>query len=387
MHLPLFLITLWLWFRTVRLETDDERVASWATILMAVSPMLILTTATALSHAGSLFCMVAAGYGYSLTRHERPVLGATIAGLALGFSVAVRVQVALPFGVILGLAVLWEISRRRRWLALGALAVTTGSFALAVALYNLLLTGSVTTLPWSLSLPQEHWGFGAPLDAAPDYRHTFTRAIQNQLSVLVRLNGWFLGWPLSLGLLAVWYRLGRPLRGAHLWLIASLGLIVFNFCYYSPGVSDTGSLYHYELILPFALLGGHTISRAVEIKPRLVLSILVVHIVLGSGWFLAEKSLRLERFPRSGRRSDRSDASAGRASGPGPVRGLAVGVGTSRVVEQRLHSARSLGPRPHRLLPAERLRGAAAASRLLWRSSVLVLPSRSPEAPAGAVAV
>ncbi len=299
MHLPLLAFTLGLWFQIVRRgcgggEAGAE-VASWATVLLAASPMVVLTTATGMSHASSLFAMVALGWGLSLAQRDRPVAGGLVGGAALGLGMAVRVQVAVPFGGVLVGALALVLWRKRQWLGLVALSLSGGVWALAIGLYNRALTGSFTTLPWSFYRPREGYGFGAVLEGS-DYLHTVPAALENLAVVAVRMNGFLLGWPLSLAILALWWVTGKRTQGAAPWLWAGVALVAFNLGYYSPGVSDTGPIYHYELVLPLSILGAHALVVAFGRWPRLTSAALVVHLTLGTVPFLLEQASRLDRF-------------------------------------------------------------------------------------------
>ena len=73
-------------------------------------------------------------------------------------------------------------------------------------------------------------------------------AVENLVVSAVRLNGWWLGWPLSLGL------------------------------------------------LPASILGAHAIVRGLERWPRAVSAILLVHFAVGTTSFLWENVRRLDRL-------------------------------------------------------------------------------------------
>jgi len=289
-HLVFAALTLLVWFAAVR-SSNGVPVAAWATILLACSPMFVFTEATGLSHSTSLLCSVATGLGLQYCRRGRPWRGALLAGTALGFGLTVRPQVLLPVGAVFGGWLVFELLRRRQVAALGAFALALAPWLAAIAAYDQALTGSPWDLPWSLYVPHEAMGFDPP--------HGVERAFSNLAVSAARFNAWWLGLPLGLGVLAVWIRLGRPHRGLAPWAAAGLALIAFNFCYYSPGVSDTGPVYYFELLLPASLLGALTLSAAFARWPRPTASLLLVHLVLGTGSFVAEQSARLTRLHRA----------------------------------------------------------------------------------------
>jgi hypothetical protein len=287
LHLPLAALTLFAWFRIARAAAGDAA-GAWATAALALSPMFVFTNGTGLSNSTALCAMVLAGLGLLWCREGRPLAGAVLAGGALGFACTVRPQVAVPIGGVLGVVLLRHLVRARRFGALAACVASGGVFLLAIGVYDRAITGSPWRLPWSLFPSHETLGFVAP--------HSVGAALSNLLVSLVRWNGWWLGLPLSLGVVAVWWALGRPRCGLRLWGTAGLALVALDFLYYSPGVADTGPVYYAELLLPGSLLVGAAIAGALVRWPRLATSVLLVHALLGTGSFFVEQASRLSRL-------------------------------------------------------------------------------------------
>lgn len=294
LHLLLAPLGLWAWYRLVAGDAGSE-VAAWSTLLIAASPMFIFTNALALSHTTTLTCLILAGLGYRWSCSGRPVWGALLTGTALGFGLTVRPQVVVPMGLVIGLSSLYRLSRRRQPLAVAAL-VASGSFWLVlIGLYNWILSGSASKLPWYLFHPIEKFGFGHV--GGIDYVHTPWGAIENLWVVAVQLNGWWLGWPFSLGLILAWGAFAhRRRQGAALWLAGAAAIILLNVPYYSTGISETGPIYYFELLLPAAILGGHLIAYAFERWPSLTGALLLVHFALGTLTFVGEHGARLDRL-------------------------------------------------------------------------------------------
>ncbi len=293
LHLLLAPIALWAWYRVVETDAGTD-VAFWATILVAVSPMFILTNALGLSHTTTLTCLILAGLGLQWADGQRPIAGALLCGGALGFGLTVRPQVVVPMGMVLGLTALYRLVRRRHVGGVAAL-IASGSFWLVlIAFYNRMLSGSFLKLPWYLFQPIERFGFGHV--GGVDFDYTLWGAVENLLVTAVRFNGWWLGWPLSLGLVLAWLVLGRPRQGVSLWLLGGAAIILLNVPYYSPGISETGPIYYFELLLPAAILGGHAIARAQARWPRATTALLLVHFAFGTTSFLWENVARLDRL-------------------------------------------------------------------------------------------
>jgi hypothetical protein len=271
-----------------------KSIAAWATLALACSPMVLFTSATGLTQPLSLCCCVLAGLGYEWARGERALAGALLAGGAVALGSLTRLQAMLPVGAVFVPAVALALLRGRRF---GALAAFSGTLLFGLVLlgaYNHALSGSPFTLPWYLQCAIEHFGFGRvwKYDA---YEHTPVTALENLAVVLVRLNAWWLGWPCSLLVLGAWLWLKRP-GDLGIWLWAGLAVLAFEFLYYSPGASDTGAIYHYELILPGAFLAGAVANELVARSPALAGTAILVHVGLGTLTFIGEQALRLERL-------------------------------------------------------------------------------------------
>ena len=288
-HVPLAALTLWAFHRS--LKGNPAQIA--ATALLALSPMFVFTGATGLSHSTSLACVTLAALGLTLVREGRALPGAILTGLALGFGLLVRVQAVAPFGGVLGIWILVTLLRRRSWPALTALCATGALGVVAVLAYDVALTGDPLRLPWYLYRPLENMGFGEVFSEGASWVHTPAKALVNVVVTAVRMNGWWLGWPVSfLPLLLV----RRDDLSAALPLVAAgLGLFTFNLFYYSTGVSDTGPVYSFELLLPLCALAGAALTRAAA-RWRWVAPAVAVHLLLGTGTFWLEHAWRLHRL-------------------------------------------------------------------------------------------
>lgn len=292
MHLPILVVTLWAFYQAVR-RSSGVGFAQLATAALGISPMLAFTSATGLSHASALMWVVLMGLAVELGKEGRVHLAAVLSGSSFGLGLLTRPQSLLPAGAVLGVALVWVLWKRRAGAALLTLAAV-GSAGVAVLLaYNSALSGSPWRLPWFLQCDAEHYGFG-PVWRTATYEHTLGRALENLLVVATRLNAWWLGFPLSLGVLGLWLAWGRRSAGAALWLWVGAAILAFEFAYYSPGASDVGSIYHYELLLPGAIIAAAVAERLLQLSygPLLLTSSLV----LGTGGWVVEQGLRCQRL-------------------------------------------------------------------------------------------
>jgi hypothetical protein len=297
LHLPIAAIALYAFYCALR-PSAGVRVAAWSTAFLAMSPMFVLTNATGQSQTTALACVSLAGLGHTWVRESRPRSGAAVLAAALGFCAMTRPQTALPVAVVLLGSATWRLFRRREVAALVILVVVGACGLAAIGAYNRAITGSSTVLPWSLQCDPERYGFGY-VRRYLLYRHTLWTALQNLLVVAVRYNAWWLGWPLGFSVIAIWWMVGRPCRGCGIWFAVGLAILLFEAGYYSSGVSDTGPIYHFELLLPASVLAANTLLAALDRWPRAAAATLAVHLALGTGSFFVVQITRLDRLVRA----------------------------------------------------------------------------------------
>jgi hypothetical protein len=294
LHIVLYAITLGAWFELVKLRAG-ERLAYFATIALALSPMVVFTAATGLTETTSLCAIALAGLGLEWARGRRPWAGAALGASAIAFGFATRPQSLVPAGAVLVPLIAWELFSRRAFGALAAFGVLLAIGFGSVGAYDRVLSGSALTLPWYLQCAIEHYGFGR-VWKYDTFVHTPWTALENLGVVLVRLNVWWLGLPCSLAVLLLARRFRVSFAPFRVWYLVGAAIVAFEFFYYSPGGSDTGSLYHHELVLPGSLLAANVLDAALARAPALTRAALVVH--FGVGWlgFVVEQTARLERL-------------------------------------------------------------------------------------------
>jgi hypothetical protein len=294
LHLPLLALTLVAWRSALRLRFGDK-LADYGCVALAISPTVMLTSATALSEATSLCCVAVAALGYEWARGPRPLAGAWLTACALGFGVLTRPQSIVPVGAVLAPTLLVTLMRRRAWISAAVFCGGLAWFAGLVGAYDTALGGSPLKLPWFLQCGSEHYGFGR-VWPTERFEHTVRTALENLAVVLVRFNGWWLGFPCSLLVLGAWFWLPARSRRWDLWYTVGVAIIAFEFFYYSPGMSDTGSLYHFELVLPGAIVVAKVFEHLIEVAPRLTLVAAMTHFAFGTLPFVIEQSARVSRL-------------------------------------------------------------------------------------------
>jgi hypothetical protein len=293
-HILLTALTLIAFHRGV-LETAGSRVAAFATIALGISPAFVFTSATGLSHSPALTGVAMCGLGAIWCTRGRERSGAALLSIGLALCFAVRPQVAFPAGLVFGPWAALGLFRARSFSSFAILALGFGIPMLAIGAYNHALSGSYFQLPWFLKCDPMHFGFGR-VWLNDTYEHTPLRALENLLVVMVRFNVWWLGLPLGLLLIVAWLALGRPGKGLKPWLWLGAAIIMFEAGFYIPGVSDTGPVYHLELLFPCSFMAGAVLDAALARWGKRALVICWLHLVFGTMLFFAEQGSRLYRL-------------------------------------------------------------------------------------------
>ncbi|MCZ7585686.1 MAG: hypothetical protein M5R36_21455 [Deltaproteobacteria bacterium] len=94
--------------------------------------------------------------------------------------------------------------------------------------------------------------------------HTPEAGLKNMGNNFLRLNVWLLGWPV--GFLFVAVRMIRRGSTAADWILFSSLVLSFAmyFFFFWPGISETGPVLYYELVVPLILLTARGLFAAIE---------------------------------------------------------------------------------------------------------------------------
>jgi hypothetical protein len=141
----------------------------------------------------------------------------------------------------------------------------------------------------------EAYGFGT---VVRHYTHTPFKALALTAVTLVRLNGWALGWPLSLAGPLLWVGLGRPSRRmVGPWAVVASATFAFQAGYALIGISETGPIYHHAA-LPFVCFSTAAALHACATRTwgDWVRATAVVCLLLGTTSFYIEHAARLSRL-------------------------------------------------------------------------------------------
>jgi hypothetical protein len=304
------------------IRTGNGQQAAIATWLLAVSPWFWFTSATLLSHTSTLMLFLVAAIGWtSLDKHPSSIL-AFLIGLCMGWSFSIRPLTALLLSIPFAFLALRNAFRDpKAWskmvaaLALGGLIIVG-----LVLLYDRAVTGNPFQMPFTLSWPGENIGFGEvfPVGHPIPIYHTPLKGIFNLAVSTIRANYWFLGWPVSflplIGLLALTHFGNQPnseegqriawTSWDTLWVAVICVFCIGYISYYSSGVSDTGPVYYYELLVPLTLLSAKGILAAHQLFtssrfPHLKYFVPICCVVFTLGsvvFFVPEKALHNKKL-------------------------------------------------------------------------------------------
>ncbi len=285
-QLVLVALTLWsAWRAAVR---SGEPIVAWlGGGLLALSSMLTFTSAGALSQVAALAGIALGILGLGIGGWR----GGALAGQSLGFAFAARPQTVIPAGLALLAFYGWKDRR-----LVGATILAGLPWLVAVALYDQAVTGHAWELPRAAYAGElERYGFG---NVIRDYTHTPLKAIALAGVVLVRMNGWAFGWPMSLAGPALWFALGRPHRASvGPWGAVALATFLAQAGYASIGTSETGAIYHYAA-LPFFAFSTAAALEETASRPwgSWVQTAALVSVLMGTTTFYVEHAYRLSRL-------------------------------------------------------------------------------------------
>ncbi|MCD6384173.1 glycosyltransferase family 39 protein [Candidatus Sumerlaeota bacterium] len=247
---------------------NDRRLALLSAFLMLISPFYLFTSSTRLSHTTTafflgLFMLLFLKLTTSMPKRKTPLLYSFFAGVCAGVAFNVRPLTAIGFTASFAIILLVMVFQRKPKSLITLLVMVAGFLPiLALTLwYNKEITGSWLEFPFHYYNPQERLGFGAMLRQG-HYVHTPVKSIINLTVSALRMNAFLLGFPISLLFVLVMLFV-RPLESGDKLSLAIIGTYCFVYAfYYSPGVSDTGPIYYYELIIPLILLSARGIVIA-----------------------------------------------------------------------------------------------------------------------------
>ncbi|HVN48954.1 MAG TPA: glycosyltransferase family 39 protein [Bacteroidota bacterium] len=281
---------------------QNKKLAFTALLLGALSPFFYFMSSTRLSHTTEAFCLALFFYLFLRARRTEALswrfLLLLLAGFSAGYAFNVRSLTALgfllPFAVVVVVRDIWKSPAKG---IKDSLPLIIG-FATVVAVtlwYNYLVTGNMLDFPFLYYSNVETVGFGT-------YGHTPMFGIQNFLVLCFRLNAALFGLPISL-LFVFLFSFADKKFGDRLLLGILAGVAGSYYFYYSPGVSDIGPVYYYELIIPLFLLSARGIfyvkdvlAKHSEHAAKYVTTFFAISFLLAFVTYVPERMMHLARL-------------------------------------------------------------------------------------------
>ncbi|MCX7766253.1 MAG: glycosyltransferase family 39 protein, partial [Candidatus Sumerlaeia bacterium] len=284
----------------------DKPLAILSSFLLLISPFYLFTSATRLSHSTSalflclfMYLFLVAINAQTLTKIN--LLFSLLAGLCLGYAFNVRPLTAIGFAIPFAIILAVKLIRQRFQILPLVLLMTLGFLILSgfTLWCNKKITGNWLEFPFHYYNPTERFGFGAML-RDNHYVHTPIKAVINLAISAARMNIFLLGMPLSLIFVFVLI-FSRRLHSGDKLCLGIIGAFCFAYLfYYSPGVSDCGPVYYYELIIPLIILSARGmfiaskfISERIPELRDLVKNFVLVSVLLALGTFYPERILHI----------------------------------------------------------------------------------------------
>jgi hypothetical protein len=239
--------------------------AMLAAALVAVSPFVWCTDGTVMAFGGAAACVALLLFAIAKAS-DGSALAAAGAGAAAGALVTIRYfeGAILVAAVGVWLVYSWLSKSPSRWpfrsaLIFAATLAVGGVLALA---YNHALTGSIWTTGYALEPNPVRLGFVRSFIGS--YRHTFSRGLANDLTLLMRLDSWLIGLPGALVLIGV----GLFRKGNTFDTLLKIAFGLFMAAYVvvpGPGTWDVGPTYMFVMVpvlVALAVRGAQAIRVA-----------------------------------------------------------------------------------------------------------------------------
>lgn len=265
-------------------ELYGTRTGLITALLICVSPSFLFTSSTLLSHTNTLLFLTWFGYFAVKTVREDKWFYPILCGLCFGAAFNIRgastLLIALPAALTLAAILLIQFfiavftkskkgitNTLKKILLLGVTVLGSVGFFLFINWY---INGdpfySNYHAAWlGKTKFDSPFGFGK---GAWRIIHTPTQGLLNMVNNFFKLNAWVFGWPIGFIFVLIWaIRKGRKAVDFLLLLPIFITFAAYVF-YFWPGISDTGPVLYFELLLPIALLSARGIEKLPGILKR-----------------------------------------------------------------------------------------------------------------------
>jgi hypothetical protein len=232
--------------------------------LFVLSPMLMIGSATLMSHASCL-CANAWAFWFFLRAREPASKAWESGGFALLVSVAFFIRPFTTVALCAGLVILWlaGVEKGRAKLPkLTLFGLISGAMATLFLLANYELTGHPLYVPYQRAMHyvienQYRFGYFGPeadlqVVGLAFHEGTFAKWLGSLLRYSYAIGGW------PIGFLFLPFARGRKISVVWLMLVSYIGFHVLTT---DGGVDPFGPPHFYELSLPFLMLSGNGVSQ------------------------------------------------------------------------------------------------------------------------------
>jgi hypothetical protein len=236
---------------------EDKRIALLAIYLGSISPFFYLVSSSRLSHTTSAFFLAVFLYLFlrakKANKFHWSLLLSFLAGCSLGYAFNTRPWTAFAWSLpFLFMMVKDSVQFSKFAIHRGIMLVIGFSMLFVFALYaNSAVTENPILFPYSYYNSGEHIGFSLS-------GHTPIVGLRNLLVSITRLNFILFGFPVSLIFFGV-FLFGKKALSDRLLLGIIICCALFYMGFYSPGISDLGPVYYYEMLIPLLLLSARGI--------------------------------------------------------------------------------------------------------------------------------
>jgi len=232
--------------------------------LFVFSPMLMIGSATLMSHAACL-CAIAWAFWFFVRAREPDSQAWESGAFALLVSIAFFIRPFTTVALCAGLVILWlvgVVNGRAKLQKLTVFALISGAMATLFLVANYELTGDPLYVPYQRAMHyvvenQYRFGYFGPQSDVEVVGMTIDEdTFAKWLASLLRYSYAIGGWPI--GFLFLPFARGRKMSVVWLMLVS---YIAFHIVTTDGGVDSFGPPHFYELSLPFLILSGNGVSQ------------------------------------------------------------------------------------------------------------------------------
>jgi hypothetical protein len=293
-------------YAIAQLLFNREAISIISALLLSMSPFFLFTSATLLGHSEAIFFLALFIWLFFLSfktqKQFEKILLKGAAGICIGLVFNTRPLTAMAFAIPIMLFSIFQILKRKDRDYSGYAAMLVGGLLLlSVTLwYNHYISGSYFTFPYQKYNGFEKIGFGPIIS---NYSHTLMKGINNGTIRLLKFIFFSFGSPIGFFFLLPYMVKKKWIKEEKILFGLILAVVIIHIFYYGAGVSDTGPVYFYELLIPFTLLSGRGailahdyLTKKIRNGRRFIPWFLVITSALCYATFFPEQAITLRNL-------------------------------------------------------------------------------------------